>query len=252
MRDFEALIDGWCQPKTITTFEWRGQGYTVQPQQGKHGSVRFYEDKIDELKAKIAHLEGVHMNDRERSKYQEIYAREPSYGGRNYGKAALEFLRGSTVTMLCDIGCGKADFGKMVLSEDLAALVYAVDIAAPRPASTPEGMLFINEPAHRLSLPDASVDVLTAFDVLEHIPPDLLDATLAEFVRVTKPGGRWIFSISFTPSGRTVQGDNLHLSVHPHEWWLDKLLLYGVVAVSGGYFICRPSASSSVPSPTNG
>jgi len=191
------------------------------------------------------------MNDRERAKYQEIYEREPSYGGRNYGKAAVEFLRGGKVEMLCDIGCGKADFGRLVLSEGLAWVVSAFDIAAPAPVLAP-GLWFTNAPAHRLPLPDASADVLTAFDVLEHIPPDLLDATLAEFVRVTKPGGRWIFSISFTPSGRTVQGDNLHLSVHPREWWLDKLLLLGVVSLSGGYFICRPSASASAPSPTSG
>lgn len=48
-------------------------------------------------------------------------------------------------------------------------------------------------------LPDASVDVLTSFTVLEHVPDEM--AVLAEFRRLLKPGGRLVLTV-------------------PNKWWI--------------------------------
>ncbi|MFM9994338.1 MAG: class I SAM-dependent methyltransferase [Phycisphaerales bacterium] len=47
--------------------------------------------------------------------------------------------------------------------------------------------------SHRIPLPDASVDVLTSFSVIEHQPDKA--AAIAEAARVLKPGG--LFTLSF-------------------------------------------------------
>ena len=44
--------------------------------------------------------------------------------------------------------------------------------------------------ARRLPLADGTADLVTLLDVVEHMTPDELDATLAESLRVLRPGGR--------------------------------------------------------------
>jgi len=48
-------------------------------------------------------------------------------------------------------------------------------------------------------LADDCVDVVTAFDSLEHLLPDDVDAVLNEIARILKPGGTFIASICYHP-----------------------------------------------------
>jgi hypothetical protein len=56
---------------------------------------------------------------------------------------------------------------------------------------------------------------------------------------VCKPGGtggRFMFSICTRPSRITVDGQNLHPTVKPIEWWCDRIWRVGrVESTSGGY-----------------
>jgi SAM-dependent methyltransferase len=68
-----------------------------------------------------------------------------------------------------------------------------------------------------LPLADRCLDVITAFDILEHVPdPRLL---LAECARVLRPGGLLIAS---TPDPiRFTAGEITHLSEHVPSWWVE-------------------------------
>lgn len=73
-----------------------------------------------------------------------------------------------------------------------------------------------HEDLTRLSLPDASMDAILSFDVLEHVPG--YRAALAQCARVLVPGGTLLFSIPFLEDSPTTrrrahfdaQGDLVH------------------------------------------
>jgi hypothetical protein len=60
--------------------------------------------------------------------------------------------------------------------------------------------------------------------MLEHVLPEQVDAVLAEFSRVSR---RFVFSISHVPSVIKWQGENLHPTVQPEEWWIHRIMKAG-------------------------
>ena len=100
------------------------------------------------------------------------------------------FVRRSGVAV--DVGCGSgrnlqvlARHCDRVLGVDRAPA--AVALAAARDLTVLRG------DAHRLPLAAASADLLTAFDVLEHMDDDI--QVLAEFHRVLRPGGHLVLAV---------------------------------------------------------
>jgi hypothetical protein len=63
-------------------------------------------------------------------------------------------------------------------------------------------------------------------DVMEHIPPDQVDVVLANIFAAAP---RVFFQISTVEDGcgEMILGHPLHLSVHPHAWWREKLAPFG-------------------------
>lgn len=72
----------------------------------------------------------------------------------------------------------------------------------------------------RAPFADETFDLVTCFDVLEHLdPPDIL-TTRSEIFRVLKPGGTLFCNISLRLSGTIDQeGKNLHRTVEKPDWW---------------------------------
>jgi SAM-dependent methyltransferase len=112
-----------------------------------------------------------------------------------YAYALLGDVNGRTVL---DLGCGSgenslllarrgADVIGVAISESLLALArrrLAVNGCADAPVR------FVPASAHRLPIPDASVDVVVGIAILHHLD---LDATSREVFRILRPGGRAIF-----------------------------------------------------------
>ncbi|HEY6511134.1 MAG TPA: methyltransferase domain-containing protein [Burkholderiaceae bacterium] len=111
---------------------------------------------------------------------------------------AADLFRGARVL---DFGCatgwltvGLAQMGCDAVGVDISpnALKLAEGLKAARPKAHGAGPIeFLAYDGHRLPLPDASVDRIVCFDAFHHVRDQR--ATIAEFARVLKRGGRAAF-----------------------------------------------------------
>jgi hypothetical protein len=161
-------------------------------------------------------------------KYQGLYASCANYGHLNHGSRALPLLVKWAPTSVLDVGCGGNEFIKSFREVSPTTKAVGMDFASP----------FADILGDVASIPagDKDYDVITSFDMLEHLTPEQVDPVLKELSRVSK---RFIFSISYVPSKRLWEGQNLHPTVRPENWWIQKIIQAGGIGikVKGGYIV---------------
>lgn len=94
-----------------------------------------------------------------------------------------------------DLGCNNG-YGSRIMAET-AADVLGVDVSEraiieARSGPLPTNLHFECSTGRRLELPDASIDVVTSFQVIEHVPD--VGPYLSEIKRVLKVGGLALFT----------------------------------------------------------
>lgn len=156
----------------------------------------------------------------EKEIYEYIYSHPnqyKNYGKSNHGKGALNIFKDKIIAAatIVDVGCGYNDFicGVRSIKRSLGYRAIGVDFACP-------GADIFSD---ALSLPfaDKTFNLLTSFDVLEHISPEDIERVVLEFKRVSN---QFIFSISYVAAHTTVPGvNNLHLTIQNEDWWLDLI-----------------------------
>lgn len=159
----------------------------------------------------------------ELEKYQFIYSNKDiykTYGRTNHGKDSMKLVELVNPQSLLDVGCGYNDFCNLV-KEKLKINTIGVDFACL-------GADIICD-AQNLPFDNKSFDLLTAFDMLEHLLPNQVLICLKEFSRVSS---NFIFSICYAPSRITCQGYNLHPTVNCEEWWIKQLYEAGAQEVN--------------------
>jgi SAM-dependent methyltransferase len=138
--------------------------------------------------------------------------------GQHHVNAFLFASRRSPGDTLVDLGCGTGRAGKQLskyLNVFLFDLIHqAVEVDLP----------FIEGNIWDLSaLPE--FDWIFCTDVLEHIPPERVDVTLAGMQRITRKGG--LLTVSHINSNMADFGlerdEPLHLTVQPAGWWTEKI-----------------------------
>lgn len=170
--------------------------------------------------------------ERERQKYVKLADESPKYGATNHGRDAIELVAKLKPGYVVDLGCGRNEWVKMLRDRLPGVRAEGVDFAFDEAD--------IKAPMHELPLADNCADVVTAFDSLEHLLPDEVDAVLDEVARILKPGGTFIASICYRPSRIKVNGEGLHPTVEPEEWWIAKLARFGAVHREGRYLCAGP------------
>jgi SAM-dependent methyltransferase len=69
-------------------------------------------------------------------------------------------------------------------------------------------------------------DVVTSWDVIEHIAEYDLSRVAENVKKHLQPGGLWILSIS--PNEEVINGVRLHQTVHAKSWWVEKFRSFGL------------------------
>lgn len=160
----------------------------------------------------------------ERSKYQRL-ARRGWYGSTNHGAGAVATVLGWRPRFVVDFGCGRNQF--ILDLRRLGVDGLGIDFAMPEAD--------VRAPMHATTLAGRISDVVTSFDALEHLLPEEVDAVLGEMARVAVPGGRFCLSICTRSSDNTIDGEGLHPTVEPIDWWLGRIARVGFVESSGRY-----------------
>lgn len=98
---------------------------------------------------------------------------------------------------IVDVGCGAGQMTLRMAAEGRARRVLGVEVDAVQlqknlDKTWPPEVAFAHAGAQALPVEDGSVDGLTFFKSLHHVPDELLGAAFHEMRRVLKPGG-WVF-----------------------------------------------------------
>jgi len=156
-------------------------------------------------------------------KYEKMWAVR-GYRARSPGERSLgEFLQMAdmpTASTILDfgVGCGRPAYalqqkGFRVTGIDLTQTCLDPDILYK--------LNFVK--ASLWELPsDLTGDYGYCTDVMEHIPPEKVDAVLAEQVRTCKVGCFYQIATFHDSFGRKIN-EILHLTIENADWWEDKL-----------------------------
>ena len=123
--------------------------------------------------------------------------------GAKFAEAAVELIEREGLKTFLDYGCGKGLFAKAMQERGYTVTNYDPAIEA-----------FSNAPDPH--------ELVTCFDVLEHIEPDCLDAVLADLASKTQKLG--MFTIATRPAVKHLpDGRNAHLIIENMAWWVGRL-----------------------------
>jgi glycosyltransferase involved in cell wall biosynthesis/2-polyprenyl-3-methyl-5-hydroxy-6-metoxy-1,4-benzoquinol methylase len=125
-----------------------------------------------------------------------------------------------------DFGCGSG-YGTAALAR-VAAHVTGLDISEDaltyaRSVHNAASLAFINDAAFGASLPSHSFDLITCFEVIEHLEPQSQDELLVSFGRLLTPNGRLLISTP-NPHTTSLYGSNpYHLCELSRREFAEKL-----------------------------
>ena len=150
------------------------------------------------------------IRESEVEKYQRCYASDSYKMGRRRWlrmKKDLDVI--STDLTLLDVGSGRGETIEYARERGIDALGLEI---VPELTSDDIAQGSIT------AIPFHTCDVVTCYDVLEHLPPEDVDKALDELFRVAKH--RLFLTVSGNPAER---GDDvLHMSIHTWTWWEQK------------------------------
>ncbi|MHA1469268.1 MAG: class I SAM-dependent methyltransferase [Candidatus Asgardarchaeia archaeon] len=157
---------------------------------------------------KIYQGKGIYRRNRKIDKTGKI---RKTYGRENCGKKHLQYIINEIQpTSIIDVGCGSNKFCAMLKKTNIKSI--GIDCACP--------LADVISDADNLPFHDNQFDLLTAFDVLEHIPEEEIDIVFKEFKRVAH---RFMYQIALRKSPSSIDHETLHPTVKPYDWWIDKI-----------------------------
>ena len=185
------------------------------------------------------------MKQSELDKYEYIKCTKGlGYGGSNHAKNHYPILRKlfkglPAYTGVLDIGCGTGKFPLWLKQEFPKLHVVGVDPVFVEDGSFTDGVSFFKGDTTNIPL---IVDVITAFDVLEHLHPDDLISSLTRIDECTSV--LFIAKICTRESHYKIEGREdtpLHMIVKPLEWWQDMFkehTTFKSIVIDDGLLIC--------------
>jgi hypothetical protein len=125
--------------------------------------------------------------------------------GQKFVKEVLEFYAELSANNILDYGCGSETLAKGIAKENAGIKVYQYDPGIPKCNKIP-----------------FAADLVTCTDVMEHIEPQFVENVLNHIKSLAIKGV--FFTIALANCKENLpDGRNTHLSVHPYDWWLERL-----------------------------
>ena len=150
----------------------------------------------------------------EEQKYRHLWQGK-DYQGPNavpYAQYLSEFIHGKCL----DVGCG--DCATMnELNKNKQISCSGLDITVEQCKT--EAPIF-KAPVWSMPFKNRWFEFTLSTDVLEHLPTEYIEPTLIEIARVTR--SKTFHYISTRKAVTEYQGEQVHLTVKPREWWHDQ------------------------------
>lgn len=160
--------------------------------------------------------------DRERQKYEKVYAMNIYPGGPGVSIAPLmvEVCKPAPGDTVCDYGCGGGD--ALIKLQDAGMDVIGTDIADSLVSDYGYSIPFFRAAIWEIPADFPATDWSFSAHVLEHLPPEKVDESLKVIERHTVKG--FFCEVFHLPDimGAAID-ETLHLTVQPWEWWAEKL-----------------------------
>jgi len=163
---------------------------------------------------------------------------------RGFNLRVYDLFRPKVPILFMDLGCAGGGLVRSFLQDGHLALgLEGSDISARLRSGEWETIPFhlftcdITRPFQvRLDGQVAEFDVITSWEVLEHIPEEALPVLIDSIYRHLRPGGYFIGSVDLLPDGNPLTGANYHLTLKPAGWWQDQFRSRGLVEAKGHPF----------------
>lgn len=84
----------------------------------------------------------------------------------------------------------------------------------------------------------AQFDIVSAWEVFEHIPQDGVPQLMRNIEKMLAPGGYLVGTVSQTDDHEPESGVSLHLTTMPAEWWYGQGANAGLVRIDGVFETC--------------
>lgn len=139
-------------------------------------------------------------------KLKQLHETKPSFGSKSYVPELLKKYLGShNIKTALDYGCGKGN-----VMNEIKTIYPNIQLQGYDPAVDTHNVL-----------PNKTFDLLYSTDVLEHVEPDQIDATIINLAQLTDKVMYHLIACypakKFLPDGR-----NAHLIIEKPEYWRNK------------------------------
>jgi 2-polyprenyl-3-methyl-5-hydroxy-6-metoxy-1,4-benzoquinol methylase len=158
---------------------------------------------------------------------------------RRFNRKLYNLFAYNAILKILDIGCAGGGFVKDCIDDGHIAIGlegsdYSKQHHRAEWAVIPDFLftcdvtgdydILIEEPG---SVNRLQFDVITSWEVMEHIAENNLDKLISNVKKHLSPGGLWIMSINNT-NEEVVNGVRLHQTLQTKQWWLEKFRSHGL------------------------
>jgi SAM-dependent methyltransferase len=148
----------------------------------------------------------------------EYYSENMTNKSKKHMMKYMKFLRKRSSLKMLDVGCGQGYYVRDAIEEGINA--YGIDTsthAFEHPLAEVKDRITFGS-IIEIPYGDEEFDVMTAFDVIEHIHPKDTLGMVEEIRRVLKPNGIIIITTPSSNFGNWVF-DLTHINVRPPRFW---------------------------------